>query len=219
MLKIQYREILSSDSLKKIKTHLEKDGLIIYPTDTLYGIGCNFYSAKAHAEIDKIKNRHDLPYSAAVSDLNMLKEVVENIPELFNKFYREMLPGKFTFLLDPSKSVDKKLLKGSNKIGVRIPGIPGILRLIKFLGFPIVSTSINRSGRPPLNSPDEIELLLAKIASIPLSELLLIDKGILPLSKGSTIIKFSGNNIELVRKGDEFLKFKKFIKKINSGQD
>lgn len=202
----------------RIKIHLKKDGLIIYPTDTLYGIGCNFYSVKALAKIDKVKARLDLPYSVAVSDINMLGEIVKDIPELFNKFYKEMLPGKFTLLLDPAKSVNKKLVKGSDKIGIRIPEIPGIIRLIKFLGFPIVSTSVNKSGKPPLNSPDEIESFLNNEVSVPLPELLFIDKGILPLSKGSTVIKFSDNNIELVRKGDEYLKFEEFIKNINSGR-
>lgn len=218
MLKIKYREILSADSLNKISTHLEKDGLIIYPTDTLYGIGCNFFSAKARLKIDRIKARDDIPYSVAVSDITMLKEIVEDIPELFNEFYRKMLPGKFTILMNLAGSVAKDLVKGSDKIGIRIPDIPKIIRLIRYLGFPLITTSVNRTGYPPINSPDEIESFLDDEISVPLSDLILIDKGVLPLSKGSTIIRFSGKNIELVRKGDEHLKLLKFIKKTNSGQ-
>ncbi|MEN8153020.1 MAG: L-threonylcarbamoyladenylate synthase [Acidobacteriota bacterium] len=218
MLKIQYEKILSADSLNRIRTHLEKDGLIIYPTDTLYGIGCNFYSIKAQNKIDIIKARHDMPYSVAISGLDMLKEIVDDIPELFNKFYKEMLPGKFTFLMGPARSVDKKLIKNSIRIGIRIPDIPNIIKMIRYLGFPVISTSVNRSGQISMNSPDEIEMFLKKEISIPLSDLLFVDKGVLPVSKGSTIVDFSGKDIDLIRKGDDFSKFKKFLKRINSGR-
>jgi L-threonylcarbamoyladenylate synthase len=153
---IRYPDILLPKNHDIIRAVIQKHGIIIYPTDTLYGLGGNFFSSNVMEKIDGIKGRKDMPYSAAVSGIKMLKKLVETIPAIFYDLHKKLLPGKFTFLFKASSSINKALLKNSDKIGIRIPNVPDILKLIEILDVPLVSTSVNPSGEPPLNDPAAI---------------------------------------------------------------
>ncbi|MCU0290087.1 MAG: L-threonylcarbamoyladenylate synthase [Acidobacteria bacterium] len=202
---INYETIFFQQNISIIKNTIENDGILIYPTDTLYGLGGNFFSVTTMKKIDYIKNRKDLPYSAAVSDFNMLERLVETIPPIFYHLAEKLLPGKFTFLFKASGAIDRKLLKSSNKIGIRIPDIPGLLKLIKILNTPLISTSVNRTGGPPLNDPAAIrEFFSVMVPPGQDLEPLLIDKGILPQSRGSTILDITVSPIHCIREGDDF---------------
>lgn len=198
MKTIHYDDILQPESLAIIREIIETGGVLVYPTDTLYGLGGNFLSAKAMDTVDTVKGRKDMPYSAAVSGPEMLERLVEAIPPVFETLYEKLLPGKFTFLFKAAPSLDKRLLKNSDKIGIRIPAVPDILKLIEILDVPFISTSVNRSGEPPLSDPVQI----GKLYPFPL----LIDRGILPESKGSTILDITESPIKCLRKGDDFHK-------------
>ena len=207
---IKYSDILENKNIDYIKNFLEKDNIIIYPTDTIYGIGGNFFSLSALKKIDKIKERIDNPYSVVISDISMLNGLVEEIPDIFYSIYKNFLPGKFTFLFNASKSLNKSLLKNNKKIGIRIPDIPNILKLIKILNFPLISTSVNRSGEKPLNDPEKIMREFPILQTAPF-DFLLIDYGIMPESKGSTIIDISKSPIKYIRKGDDYARFKSWM--------
>jgi len=209
---IKYSDILKNKNIDHIKKFLEKDNILIYPTDTIYGIGGNFFSLPLLKRIDEIKGRIDNPYSVVISDISMLNDLVEEIPDIFYTIYKNFLPGKFTFLFNASKSLNKSLLKNNKKIGIRIPGVPNILKLIKILNFPLISTSVNISGEKPLNDPEKI-MREFPILQTPLFDSILIDYGIMPESKGSTIIDISENRIKYIRKGDDYKMFKSWILK------
>ncbi|MGE5342433.1 MAG: L-threonylcarbamoyladenylate synthase [Candidatus Omnitrophota bacterium] len=198
MIIINYSDILSSENVKNIETFLRSDGVLIYPTDTLYGLGGNFFSHRVIQAIDAIKGRTDMPYSVMVSDDAMLQSLVAFIPDVFRDIYPKALPGKFTFLFDVSPSIDRALVKGSAKIGIRIPDTPNMLQLIRQIDIPLITTSVNRSGYQPLNNPNEM------IRDFSDSVGLLIDQGALPFSKGSTILDMTQTPIACVRKGDDF---------------
>ena len=197
---IPYEKILRQQNLAIIKDTSDHDGVVIYPTDTLYGTGGNFFSLKVIEQIDALKRRNDMPYSVLVSGLSMLEGLVESIPPVFFELYREILPGTFTFLFKVSKSIDRALVKGSDKIGIRIriPNVPNILKLVDILNVPLISTSVNRSGEPPLNDP----AAMAGKFPVPLQ----INAGVLPPSKGSTILDITETPVKCIRKGDEFEK-------------
>ncbi|MCP5108706.1 MAG: hypothetical protein GY950_35300 [bacterium] len=195
MRRIVYEDILVEKNLRFIRDVVETDGVFVYPTDTLYGIGGNFFSAAAAAAVDKIKNREDLPYSAAVSGIPMLERLVDTIPPVFYELHEKLPAGKFTFLFNAAATLDKSSGK-SDKVGIRIPDVPNILKLIEILDVPFISTSVNRSGEPPLNDPAEME----KLYSFPL----LIDRGVLPASKGSTILDITVSPVKCLRRGDDF---------------
>ena len=198
---IGFADALAADNLEILKKTLEQNGIIIYPTDTLYGIGGNFFSLPAMEKLDALKNRRDMPYSVIVSGLDMLHELVDNVPEVFTVIYEKLLPGKFTFLFRVSKSIDPALVKGRDQIGIRIPNVPEMLKLVEILNVPLISTSVNRSSEPPLNDPGAI---IKQFSSIDpdCGPSLLLDAGPLPDSKGSTILDLTQTPVKCIRKGD-----------------
>jgi len=201
MNRISYSELLLETNIKTLEKLLLQDGIIIYPTDTLYGLGGNFFSRQVIEKIDSIKNREDMPYSVMVPGIDMIPGLVDSIPEGFHDLFSKLLPGKFTFLFNVSKTIDPVLVKGSDKIGIRIPGIPDMLRLIRTLNIPLITTSVNRSGEQPLNDPNDISHQFPGI--------LLVDAGVLPVSGGSTIIDITRKPFACIRKGDDFEKLSK----------
>lgn len=205
---IKYRDILLEKNIKTAGEIIANDGVIVYPTDTLYGLGGNFFSLAVIEKIDAVKNRRDMPYSVMVSGLNMVYGLVDAVPGVFHELYQKILPGKFTFLFPVSRSINPALVKGSGKIGIRIPNVPGMLKLIEILDVPFVSTSVNRSGQPPLNDPAAI------LREFPGSQehrvvSLLIDAGRLPGSGGSTILDLTQSPVKCIRRGDGFELLKK----------
>jgi L-threonylcarbamoyladenylate synthase len=196
MIVIPLADVPAADSLRRIGDCLRADGVIAYPTDTLYGLGGNYLSPAAHAAVDRLKGRGGAPYSAAVGDWAMLESLVGEIPDIFRERLQGLLPGKFTFLFAPGPAVDPALLKGSGKIGVRMPGLTPLLELIGRLGVPLISTSANRSLRPPLQDPTLIARQFPELD-------ILIDGGPLAPSQGSTVIDVSVDPPLIVRRGDD----------------
>lgn len=207
---IRYKDILLNENIEIIKNTIANHGIIIYPTDTLYGMGGNFFSLQTAAKIDELKNRHDMPYSVIVPGPDMLSDLVDNVPEVFRDIYERVIPGKFTFLFKVSKTIDPALVKGSDKVGIRIPGVPDILKLVEILKVPLISTSVNRSGSPPLNDPAAIVKLFTAEEKERAPSLLL-DAGPLPDSRGSTILDITRTPIKTVRKGDDYLELKSIL--------
>lgn len=201
---INIERILDPGSKKLIKNILESDGIIVYPTDTLYGIGGNFFSLKVIKKIDRLKQREDIPYSAAAAGRRMINKLAAELPPYFDELEEEIFPGKFTVLLKVSKAIDRALVKNRDKIGIRVPAVPRLLKLIEYLDFPLISTSVNRSGFPPLRHPEEIKREFPGID-------LLIDAGELPGSKGSTVLDLLESSIKVVRVGDDFDKIKNYL--------
>lgn len=199
MIIIPYSDILAPGNFKSIDDCLREDGVIAYPTDTLYGLGGNFYSLALIQKIDRWKGRGDMPYSTAVGTLSKLESLAADIPEVFYIRLRQLLPGKFTFLFKPSPALDPRLLKNSGKIGIRIPGLPLLLQMLDAINLPLVSTSANRSGRPPLNDPQQIAREFPEID-------LLIDGGVLPPSPGSTLVDVTVTPPEIIRRGADWEK-------------
>ena len=187
MKEIKLESLSKFDESEYIDKILKNNKLFIYPTDTLYGIGGNFYSLEVINKIDKIKGRTDKPYSVAVSDLEMLKGMVKNIPDIFTEKYSKLLPGKYTFLFEIADHIDRDLVKGSNKIGIRIPESPEILRLIDRVGTPVITTSVNETGELPLNKFDDIIEFIKK-NNFEQDISLIINGGDLQGATGSTII-------------------------------
>ncbi len=196
---IPFPDILAPGNFKNINDCLHNDGVIAYPTDTLYGLGGNFFSSAAIARIDAMKERGDQPYSVAVGSLAMLESLAADIPDIFSRRLQRLLPGRFTFLFKPDPAIDRALLKNSERIGLRLPGVPPLLQLIRGVGLPLVSTSVNRSGRPPLNDPQRIAREFPGID-------LLIDGGVLPASAGSTLVDVTAIPPRIVRRGADIEK-------------
>lgn len=212
MVRVSYRDIDSSRNLEQAVQLIHEQGLVVYPTDTLYGAGGDFFSPAVIQKLDRLKGRADLPYSVILWDIASVAELVEHVPPLFDAIYHQFLPGKYTFLLKAASAIDRTLLKGSEKIGIRIPHAPPILRLVEKLARPLITTSINMHGESPANSPSEIdEFFHRRQMSDELA--LMIDDGPLPPSKGSTIVDLSGDRVSIPRRGEGFETICSFLKK------
>ena len=180
---------------RRLRRILTDGGLVVYPTDTLYGMGGDFCNPEVHRRIDCIKERSDKPYSAAVWDMGALKGLSSFLPPWLDKNAGRIFPGPFTVILPANPCVKRNLLRGTDTIGLRIPAHPFPKEALAEIQIRLISTSINRSGSLPLSDPEEI---LDQFPQIDL----LIDAGRLPPSRGSTILDLSVSPPEILRRGE-----------------
>ena len=132
---------------RQIKTAVEclqRGGIIIYPTDTIYGLGCDILQHKAVERICRIKNvdPKKAQLSFICSDLSHLSDYAKQLPTSTYRLLKEYLPGPFTFILPASKMVPKILQSKKDTIGLRIPGNNIALAIVNELGRPILSASL-----------------------------------------------------------------------------
>jgi len=135
---------------------LKKGGIIIYPTDTVYGIGCDIFNKSALERVQSIKNNPDIKLLSFIC--HSFKDI-SNYAKISDSAYRLMkylLPGPYTFILPAAKQVPKILWTKRKTVGIRIPNYKVALKLVEELGNPIISTSTTRSNGEILFVPNEI---------------------------------------------------------------
>jgi tRNA threonylcarbamoyl adenosine modification protein (Sua5/YciO/YrdC/YwlC family) len=180
--------------LRKVVEALTGGGLIGYPTDTGYALGCDLYNLKGISKLYQIKRRPlSKPVSFICADLKNISEyaVVENQAY---KAMRRLLPGPYTFILQASRQVPKILQTKRNTVGIRVPNHPIALGLIGLLGHPIISTGANLAGGLAESDPYEIEAMFKPHLA------LVIDAGII-LPAPSSVISFINDVPEVIRAG------------------
>jgi tRNA threonylcarbamoyl adenosine modification protein (Sua5/YciO/YrdC/YwlC family) len=184
--------------LARIAELLQKDGVIAYPTDTLFGLGCLASRKRAVTRIAELKGRDGKkPMSLLCGDMAMLTRMTRHLDQPTFRILRHCLPGPYTFLLAASKEVPNWLEskgKAHPVVGLRIPDSTFCRELVKRLGEPIVTTSCNKSGEPPLQTAWEIEEELGHTLD------LVVDCGF-PSGEPSTIVDLTGDEPVLVREG------------------
>lgn len=125
---------------------LKRDGIIVYPTETVYGLGCDAFSDEAIQRLYEVKNRPlSKPVSIAVSDIGML-HAVARVGEWEERFIERFLPGPVTVILHAKKCIPPVLTGGTDLIGIRMPDNEIAIEIIDRFGSPITSTSANLSG-------------------------------------------------------------------------
>ena len=140
----------SQRQILKVVDILEKGGLVIYPTDTIYGMGCDIRQNKAIEKLATLKgaNPDNPDFSFIFYDLSHLSEYTSPISNSIFKLIKRNLPGPFTFILKANNLIPKLFKKQKKTVGIRIPDHPIILEIVRELGRPILTTSIH--------DPDEI---------------------------------------------------------------
>ena len=138
-----FEENPNEREIERVVQVLKQGGLIIYPTDTVYGLGCDITNTKAMEKVAKLKGvkLNKANFSFICHDLSNLSDYVKQIDTPTYKILKKSLPGPFTFIL-PSNTNLPKSFKGKKTVGIRIPDNNIIRELVKALGNPIVSTSI-----------------------------------------------------------------------------
>lgn len=187
---------------------LNNGGVIIYPTDTVYGIGCNALDEKAIRKIFEIKERPlSKPLPVIVRNLKWAKGL-SYISDKNEKMLEKVWPGKVTVVLPKKEIVPDFLTSGHKSLGMRVPDYPFIDKLLNLFGYPIVSTSANISGQESINDINEIIDIFSK--RFTRQPDLILDAGILPKSDPSAILDLTTDKPKILRVGpskpEEFLK-------------
>ena len=181
---------------KKAASVLSAGGVIVYPTETLYGIGAFASNSAAVDRIFEIKGRpHGKPIPLLVKDLHMAGKIA-NSPPIAAYLSDEYWPGRLTMILEQKTDLPEVITCGSGKIALRISSHPFMLGLFELISEPLTSTSANISGGPNLSDPEELfETFDGKVD-------LIVDSGKIPASKGSTIVDLTLDPPQILREGD-----------------
>lgn len=192
-----YEENPNPKAIKKVIDVLKQGGLVIYPTDTVYGLGCDINNSKALERIARIKGvkLEKAKLSFICYDLSNLSDYVKQIDSSTFKILKRALPGPYTFILPGSKSLPS-VFKKKKEVGIRIPNNNITLEIVKALGNPLVSTSI-RDEDEILDYTTDPELILEKWYNL---VDLVIDGGY-GGNEGSTIVDLSKDEPEVIREG------------------
>ena len=197
LLKI-YDKNPSEKNIRQAASVLEGGGLVIFPTDTIYAIGCNVYSQKALERMARIKgvNPKNANFSFLFYDLSHLSEYTRPISNEVYKLMKRTLPGPYTFILEANSNVPKILGVKKKTVGIRIPDNSIVNEIVKELGRPIITTSIH--------DPDEIieyttdpELIWEKFRDF--ADIVI--NGGYGNNEPSTIVDCTGDEITIVRQG------------------
>ena len=186
----------SRKNLSTIVSVLKKEGLIVYPTETFYGLGANCFSPEAVKKIFVLKRRNRIkPLPVVISDLSMLNSVVEEIPSAAEPFIRFYWPGPLTIVFPANPLLPEELLGATKSIGVRLPAHEGLRDLVNFAGFPITATSANISGEDELSDSIEVfETFTGKVDCI-------VDGGKTKGGLPSTVIDLTPPIPQILREG------------------
>ena len=192
-----YEDKTSEAAIKKVVDVLRDGGLVIYPTDTVYGLGCDITNSRALERIAKIKGikLEKANFSFICHDLSNLSDYVRQIDTSTFKILKRTLPGPYTFILPGNNDLPKEFRK-KKTVGIRVPDNRIALVIVKLLGNPIVSTSIHDDDEVLEYSTDP-ELIFEKWQN---KVDLVIDGGYGD-NVGSTIIDLSGYEPVVVREG------------------
>jgi len=173
-----------------------KNGVIGYPTETVYGLGANALSDAAVEKIFELKGREKhKPILIIAAELDQVKKLVASFPAKAEILAQAFWPGALTMVLEAAPQLSKLLLGGGNQIGIRIPGSKICLELLKYCGVPITSTSANLSGQKnPISASEVRENFGDKLD-------LIIDGGESQSSVPSTVVVVAADNIKLIREG------------------
>ena len=174
---------------------LKNGGIIIYPTDTVYGLGCSIFNKKAMRRLYQIKKmNYKKPLTFVCANQTEIQEYSNGIPTNVFKFLRRKLPGPYTFVFKASKIVPKMMLTPRKTVGLRWPDHPIANGIVSTLGHPILSSSLRISEDELFEDPLEIHEKYKKKVD------LIIDGGTI-FAENSTIIDFSSEEAKISRIG------------------
>lgn len=192
-----WKNIVDESELNEIKKILDNDGVIIFPTDTVYGIACNCFSEKAIKKVFDIKKRpENKPINVLSNNLDKIKLVSKNISEKEEFLINKYMPGALTIILDKNEKVSDILTAGLDTIGVRIPKNNISLRILENVSYPLATTSANISGDSAgIKITDFLKEFDGVVDAI-------IDGGETDLKVASTIVRVeSDNKLKIIREG------------------
>ena len=191
-----WKKEMKKEELLTVVKVLENDGIIVFPTDTVYGIACNGFSETAIQQLYEIKNRPlSKPICVLTDSLDNIKKIAET-NQKEEEIIKTYMPGALTIVLKKKNNIPNLLTAGFDTVGVRIPDHQMVLTILKDCSFPLATTSANESGEKEGRDLEDVyKDFFGKVDII-------IDGGPSKSSKASTIIKIEQDQIQVLREGN-----------------
>jgi L-threonylcarbamoyladenylate synthase len=189
----------SATAVKKAAQIIAEGGVIVYPTDTVYGLGCNPFDEDAVKRIFRIKGERTKPLPILASDVKEIENIAHTTDKAL-KFAEKFWPGPLTMILLKKPSLPSLVTRDLDSVAVRVPNHKVALELIRTSGGLLVGTSANRTGKKPPRTAQEAAKQIGEEAD------LIIDDGPTPIGASSTIIDLTREKLEIVRQGPIKLK-------------
>ncbi len=184
------------DIILSISKRLKNEQVGILPTDTIYGFHCKFDSEKCISRIDTLKRKNsDRKYLMLIDGFSFFEKFGINLSNKVRALCEIYWPGQLTLLFKSNENFPPWCVSPDGKIGVRMPGLPFLMDIIKECGFPLISTSVNVTGNNPLTNVEEIIEKFADGVDF------IVDFGNLEMTTPSTVIDVSSEKFLVVREG------------------
>lgn len=194
MLLAVHPEHPQARSVARVVQCLQDGGIIAYPTDTTYGIGCSIFNKKGIERIYQLKQRdRKKPFSFICPSLSEVSRYAK-VNNVVFKILKRYLPGPYTFILEATRDVPDLLLTRQKTVGIRIPDNRICLDIVRQLGNPVITTSANLSGEDPVGDPEMINMNFGDKLD------LIVDGGILTTDV-SSVISLVNSMPEVLRAG------------------
>ncbi len=181
--------------IAKVVDALKNGGVIAYPTDTVYGIGCDIFEKKAIDRVRQIKGKaHKAPLSFICPDLKDISKYA-HVSNRAYRVMRHLLPGPYTFILKATRLVPKLMVSKRKTVGIRVPDNTICLEMLKMLGHPIISTSASFGEYDIFTDAEEIDIRLGHMLDI------IIDGGELGTMPSTVVDLTDDDNFVVLREG------------------
>ena len=198
-MKSKYADLKTNYDVNKIKEaaeEIQKGNIVLFPTETVYGIGANALDEIAVNKIFKAKGRAgDNPLIVHICDLSMLKNLAQEISEIEEKLISSFWPGPLTIIFNKKECIPHNVTAGLNTVGIRMPSNEVASKLIELSNCPIAAPSANISGKPSgTKIEDIIDELDGKVDYI-------LDNGMVDIGVESTVVRVVENKVHILRPG------------------
>lgn len=192
---LNWKKGIKEKELQEVVKCLDEGGIIIFPTDTVYGIACNAYEEESIKEIFEMKHRdYTKPINVLTDSVEKIKEIAK-LSKKEQELVEKYMPGALTTILDKKESLPSILTANLDTVGVRIPNHEIALRILNSVNYPLATTSANSSGeKDGVKIEDFIEEFKGKVDYI-------IDGGPTKIQVASTIIRVEEEAIKILREG------------------
>jgi tRNA threonylcarbamoyl adenosine modification protein (Sua5/YciO/YrdC/YwlC family) len=180
--------------IRKVVDALKGGGVIAYPTDTIYGLGCDLYQKDAIERVHRLRKlSKNKRLSIICADLKDISNYA-HVPDYAYRIMRSLIPGPYTFILEATKLVPKIMLTNQKTVGIRVPDNTISLALVQELGHPIITTSVTKTDESLYSDPEEIDQMFGKALD------LVIDGGTI-VAEHSSIVDLTDDFPRVLRAG------------------
>lgn len=194
-----YPENPNEKSVRQIVDLLRSGGVIVYPTDTVYALGCSLGEPKAIEKMRKIKGKNETEMSIVCADLSEVSDYAKVDNAAF-KILKRNMPGPFTFILPASSRISEKVMRGRKTIGIRVPDHPIVQAIVRELGLPMVTTSVRTRNAEDAEEGYYTHPELIHERYTPLGVDVVVDGG-LGDNVASTIVDATEDEVKIMRQG------------------